>query len=225
MQTSYSNPRSDPATTAEQPSHGTLFLVHIPGNAGGSIRKAFGQNGGNHRAYHHQTAKKLYQAFQSARTKQLFCVIRDPIERALKSWSWASRQTTWNPLVSNEEAKLYSALFSSSDPSKFFESVDFPALVSVCHHFTPQCKYLDLPGEIDLISFDALQEGLDGLVDHYGGEQIVLGDKKVHASNRPSSEFISNFAKERILDFYKNDLALYERMSENKPLWKGAIYD
>ena len=106
MQASYPNPRSDPAISEEKAGHDTLFLVHIPGNAGGSIRKALGQYGGNHRAYHHQTASKLCQAFQSARTKQLFCVIRNPIERALKSWSWCSRQSIGIHLLAASRPKF-----------------------------------------------------------------------------------------------------------------------
>lgn len=225
MLSNYANPRSDLALSCESDGHDSLWFLHIPGNAGGSIRKAIGQHGGNHRSFHHHKASKMIQAFDSARNKQMFAVVRHPLERAIKAWAWCSRYTVWEPLVDNSFASLFSSLFSVSCPSKFFESVDFPSLVSVCHHFTPQWEYLDLPGEIDLISFDALQEGLDGLVAHYGGKDIVLGDKRVHSSNRPSSAVISNFAKVRILDFYKDDLALYERMAENKPFWKGATHD
>lgn len=210
---SYANPRSDPPISTENAGHETLFLIHIPGNAGGSIRKALGQYGGNHRAYHHQRASKLYQAFANARTKQMFCVIRNPIDRALKSWSWCASQTTWNPLVSQAESNVYSALFASSDPSAFFETVDFDSLVQICHHFTPQSSYLDLDRPIEMISFDGLEAGLDRLVKTYGGERVVLPEKKLHQTSRPTSKSLSASAISRILDYYDDDQHLFENLA------------
>ena len=210
MQASYANPRADPAISEEKAGHETLFLIHIPGNAGGSVRKALGQYGGNHRAYHHQKAKKLYQAFESARNKQLFCVIRNPIERALKSWSWCSRQSTWQPLVSTKEARVYSALFASSNPSNFFECVDLASLSAVCHHFTRQADYLDVTQHVEMISFDLLQAGLDRLVATYGGKPVVLPKKNLHKTSRPSADCLSKKAVSNILSYYDADSALYE---------------
>ena len=212
MQASYPNPRADTAISKEKAGHDTLFLVHIPGNAGGSIRKALGQYGGNHRAYHHQKASKLCQAFQSARKKQLFCVIRNPIDRALKSWSWCSRQSTWHPLVSSEQAQVYSALFASSDPSTFFERVNLASLATVCHHFTKQADYLDVTQHVEMISFDSLQAGLERLVATYGGRPVVLPTKKMHETDRPSADSLSKLAVSNILDFYNDDNALWQNV-------------
>jgi len=211
MPHNYSNPRSDFPVSVESPGHECLWLLHIPGNAGGSIRKVIGQFGGNHRSFHHHTASKMLQVFEYARSKQLFAIIRDPVDRALKAWAWCSKPKTWGPLVSDEEASVYSTLFGASDPSLFFESVDFNALTKICHHFTPQVDYLDAPN-IELISFEDLQEGLDRLVDQYGGSRVMLPTKPEHASGRPSSDSLSPLAKSRILDFYSRDSDLHREI-------------
>lgn len=212
MPVSYPNPRSDIPTSIESPGHESLWLLHIPGNAGGSVRKAIRQFGGNHGPYHHQTARKVLQVFESARRKHLFAIIRDPVDRALKAWAWCSREKTWGPLVSGVEASVYSSLFAASNPSTFFESVDLSALSRFCHHFTPQVDYLDAPN-VDLISFEALQDGLDYLVFQYGGSRIILPPEREHASGRPGSEVLSTLARSRILDFYAQDAELHRETS------------
>lgn len=211
----YANARSDVAFSAESPGHDSLWFLHIPGNAGGSIRKAMGQHGGNHKSFHHHKASKMVQVFAAARDKQIFTVIRDPVDRALKAWSWAGRQRTWNPLVSNAESQVYSALFASVDPSKFFEAIDFKSLVEVCHHFTPQVDYVDAP-EVRLITLENLQDGLNSLTNEYGGARIVLPVERVHESGRPTADNLSSEAVSRILAFYSEDYVLHQSLLQEK---------
>jgi len=211
----YANARLDVAFSVESPGHSALWFLHIPGNAGGSIRKAIGQHGGNNKSFHHHKASKMIQVFAAARDKQLFAVIRDPVDRALKAWAWAGRQRTWAPLVSDTESKVYPALFASSDPSKFFELVDFKPLVEVCHHFTPQVDYVDVPN-IRLITLEKLQDGLDSLTSEYGGTRIVLSVERVHKSDRPTANSISPEAKSRILEFYSEDYVLHQSLLQEQ---------
>jgi len=211
MPHNYANARNDVAVAVESQGHDSLFLIHIPGNAGGSIRKAMKQYGGNHKSFHHHKASKLVQVFDSARTKQLFAVIRDPVDRALKAWSWAARQSTWNPLVSDAESQVYSALFKAGDASRFFEVVDFDSLTRVCHHFTPQVDYIDV-ANVRLITLEGLQGNLDRLVKEHGGDRIKLPDDRVHESGRPMADILSADAIDRILDFYLEDYAMHQTL-------------
>tara|TARA_R100001510_G_C7656966_1_gene217771 strand:+ start:890 stop:1567 length:678 start_codon:yes stop_codon:yes gene_type:complete len=221
----YANARSDVACSAELPGHDSLWFLHIPGNAGGSIRKAMGQHGGNHKSFHHHKASKMIQVFAAARDKQIFTVIRDPVDRALKAWSWAGRQRTWGPLLSDDEARVYSALFASGDPSRFFELIDFEALAKVCHHFTPQVDYVDAPS-VRLITLENLQDELDGLTSEYGGARIVLPVERVHESGRPAADTISSEAVSRILKFYFEDYFLHQSLLlvQTKRDEKGRVF-
>jgi len=214
MPLSYANPRSDVAVTIESDGHDSLWFLHIPGNAGGSIRKAMGQHGGNHKSFHHHKASKMIQVFAAARDKQIFAVIRNPVDRALKAWSWASRQRTWSPLVSEGQSQVYSSLFAASDPSKFFEVIDFASLAKVCHHFTRQVNYLDVPN-VKLITLENLQDELDDLVSEYGGDRIMLPVEHVHQSDRPMADTLSAKAVDRVLDFYFDDSEMHQKLLEN----------
>lgn len=189
-------------------------FLHIPKTGGVSVRRSISPHWPEGWTPNHETFEKKRKRHPNT---LWLGFIRDPLDRAVSTYHFFRQapDIDFNTPARKGHRLLREMIRFCDGPSHFWENVNVHEMRAVLVHFHLQARWVrgaEIGKEVFLYDFHQFESELDRMCEEHGFKRRQC-KRKWHGTKRGSvDDELSATAQTRILEFYKEDLELRQRL-------------